>query len=337
MKPFMRKFHHALLGTLVAAMVAGSPCAWGHGHERPADWSGNGTGSTTPGTGAEAGRDLDTFGGYSTRLGWYTAKGSHVTDFSTGAFNGSATWTVSCGDQLHVTYSGNITPSGNPSYPYAFTGAFQATGGTGRLRHTTGSTQWRGAFTGVPGQFFFTFDGTIDRAPEVERTQDYVACGRVHFTNVQAGILPGGIVPYRGVAWSRLTGSNVQTGTIQNTTGPIAVDATTFMFLGVVGPHPRLPNHPNIHLIATRKGDIESTWTAIFTLKIVSPTGDAVFSGDGNFDVTGGTGRFKHASGQFRTYFVTDVVPAGADAADADVIQNGDIDVERDHHHHHHH
>src|SRR3954452_18382470 len=49
------------------------------------DWNGFGSGSTKAGTGANAGRDVDTFSGYSTHLGWYTGSGSHVLNQATGA------------------------------------------------------------------------------------------------------------------------------------------------------------------------------------------------------------------------------------------------------------
>jgi hypothetical protein len=52
---------------------------------------------------------------------------------------------------------------------------------------------------------------------------------------------------------------------------------------------------------------------------------DAVFSGDGDFHVTGGSGRYQGASGRFRTVFVTYPVPAGADAAIAAFAQSGNI------------
>ena len=104
------------------------------------------------------------------------------------------------------------------------------------------------------------------------------------------------------------------------------VDATTFIFYGEVGPNTSLPGSPKVHVITNRHGQIFCTWTAVFTLKAVNAKGDAIFSGDGFFTVTGGTGRYKNAEGTFTTNFQTHVVPAGSDKAVADYQQSGDID-----------
>ena len=217
-------------------------------------------------------------------------------------------------------------PSGNPAYPYSFKGSLRAVGGSGRLAHATGTTEWRGAYTGVPGQFFFTFDGSsLAGAPAVLVPENFQALGQVGFTNLKNGILPNGIVPYTGVAQSAQIGPDIQTGTIRNLTGLIPIDSTTFLFLGEVGPHPLLPKKADVHLVHTGQGDIYCTWTAIFTMKILDSSGDAVLSGDGDFHVIGGSGRYQGASGHFRTVFVTYPVPAGADAAVAAVAQSGNI------------
>lgn len=313
----------AIVTALALGLAAGMTRA--DAQTAPPDWNGFGTGSTKPGVGVNAGRGIDAFSGYSTHVGWYTGSGSHVLDTTTGAFQGQATWKAATGDTLHVTYTGNVVPSGNPTYPYSFKGTLRAVGGTGRLAHATGTTEWRGAYTGVPGQLFFTFDGNLAGAPVGLAPENFQAAGQVGFTNVQKGILPGGIVPYTGVAQSPLIGPDFQTGTIRNLTGLIPVDSTTFLFLGEVGPNALLPKKANVHLISTGQGDIYCTWTAIFTLKVLDASGDAVFSGDGDFRVTGGSGRYQGASGRFRTVFVTYPVPAGADAAVAGVVQSGNI------------
>ena len=159
----------------------------------------------------------------------------------------------------------------------------------------------------------------------VARADNFKLHGIAAFSNVQEGTTQGGIVPYFGVGLSGLIGPNIQTGSILNLTGLMPVDATTLIFNGEVGPHPFLPGHPKVHVITTAQGEIFCTWTAVFTLKIVSAQGDAVLSGDGDFKVIGGTGAYKNATGRFRTLFVSDPVPAGADQAVADVIQTGDI------------
>lgn len=319
MKHLTRNLRLAITTTMLLGLAAGMA--------RPAtpDWNGTGTGSTKPGVGANAGRDVDTFGGYSTHLGWYTATGSHVLNQTTGVFQGNATWKAASGDTLRTSYSGNVIPSGNPTYPYSFKGTFQVVGGTGRLALASGTATWRGAFTGVPGQFFFTFEGDLENVPAALVPENFAALGQVGFSGVQKGVMPGGLVPYTGLAQSPRIGPDIQTGTIRNLTGLIPIDATTFMFLGEVGPHPFLPKKPKVHLIATNQGDIYCTWTAIFTLRIINPAGDSVFSGDGDFHVYGGSGRYQGASGRFRTVFVTYPVPAGSDTAVAAVVQDGTI------------
>jgi len=154
---------------------------------------------------------------------------------------------------------------------------------------------------------------------------DYEADGYVYFSNVQAGTQQGGIVPYFAVGHSDLIGPHIQTGSIRNLTVLMPVNETTFKFLGEVGPHPYLPGHPEIHVISTLHGDIHCTWTAEFTLKFINAARDAVFSGDGDFKVVGGTGRYRRATGRFRTLFETGPVPLGADEALAEYSQDGRI------------
>lgn len=290
------------------------------------NWNGSATGSTTPGTGANAGRDVDTFGGYSTDLGWFTGAGSHILNTATGAFQGSATWTAASGDALKITYTGSLAPSGNPGYPYSFQGTLHVIGGTGRLSKATGeSTTWQGAFSGVPGQFFFTFNGTL-KAHDVAPKDDFSLVGAVSFSNLVHGVAPAALVPYLGIGSSPQLGFVLETGAIENLTGLIPINPTTLMFLGKVGPNPTLPGNPSLHQIETNHGDIDCTWTAIFTLKIVSAAGDAVFSGDGDFKVVGGTGTYAHSTGRFRTVFSTGTVAHGADQAIANVFQVGKIE-----------
>lgn len=316
MKNLLRSVRLALVAGLALGLTAATASA-------NSPWNGSATGTTKPGTGAAAGKNVDDFGGYSTLLGWFHGTGSHVLNPATGSVVGKASWKAASGDTLEINYTAQVAPSGNPAYPYSFTGTLHAVGGTGKLSHAKGvSTSWRGAFTGVPGSLFFTFDGQLD-ARNVAPEPNYGIDGLVLFTNIVQGTQPGGIVPYYGVATSDRIGNNTQTGAIKNLTGVIPIDATTFLFLGEVGPHPTLPNHPAIHDISTKKGDIYCTWTAIFTLKIVDATGTAVFSGDGDFKIEGGTGKYHDASGRFRTVFSTGPVPHGADQAVAAVIESG--------------
>jgi hypothetical protein len=149
--------------------------------------------------------------------------------------------------------------------------------------------------------------------------------GFVFFTNVRQATQQGALVPYIGYGSSPQIGPHYQSGVIRNTSGLIPVDATTFTFYGEVGPNPYMPNHPKIHLITTNYGNLFCTWTAQFTLKIINGNGDAILSGDGAFTVVGGTGRYKNATGRFRTLFETSPVPPGANDASATVSQNGNI------------
>ena len=131
--------------------------------------------------------------------------------------------------------------------------------------------------------------------------------------------------PISGSALATCLWPDFQTGSILNLSGLVPVDATTFTFYGEVGPHPLLHGHPAVHVISTEDGDIYCTWTAVFTLKIINSKGDAILSGDGDFTVTGGTGAYRQATGQFRTLFVTDPVRAGSDNASAEVHESGTI------------
>ena len=134
----------------------------------------------------------------------------------------------------------------------------------------------------------------LAQAGNVARADDFMAYGLVGFSNVQAGTQEGEVVPYFAVGTSPQVGPLIQTGSILNLTGLIPVDATTFIFYGEVGPNPFLPGDSAIHVISTEHGDIFCTWTAVFTLKIINANGDAIFSGDGDFTIVGGTGRYRN-------------------------------------------
>jgi hypothetical protein len=182
---------------------------------------------------------------------------------------------------------------------------------------TGATTQKQAIHTFVSSPEFLNRPATLD---------NYAAAGLVSFFNIQAGLQQGGIAPYFGIGQSDLIGPNIQFGSILNLTGLTPVNATTFTFSGEVGPNPLLPGHPNIHVIATAGGRIYCTWTAVFTLQF-NADGNVIFSGDGDFTVIGGTGRYRNASGQFRTLFQTDPVPPSADTATANWTQSGSMNV----------
>jgi hypothetical protein len=198
---------------LVAGVVIGL-AAPAVADDSPHNWKGSATGTTRPGAGA----DVDEFGGIASPFGPFTGAGSHVLNPATGHFVGSAVWTTSRGDKLNVSYSGDVSPSGNPFYPFGFKGVLTANGGTGRLSHARGSAVWMGGFTGVPGNYFFVFDGSLERVGDVAEGNNYKTTGHVGFTNILNGTMAGGIVPYTGFGTSPLIGLNVQTGTIRNLT-----------------------------------------------------------------------------------------------------------------------
>ena len=161
-------------------------------------------------------------------------------------------------------------------------------------------------------------------APSTARAADFELQGVAVFTNIQDGLTLGQDVPYIGVGASPLIGLNVQTGSIRPTSPPTPVDATTLSFTGEVGPHPLLPFGPKVHVITTAEGLILCEWTAVFTIQFVSPT-EVVFSGDGQFTVIGGTGKYRRATGTFRTLFSTGPIPFTSDSAVATVTQSGTI------------
>ncbi|QJW95471.1 hypothetical protein [Frigoriglobus tundricola] len=161
-------------------------------------------------------------------------------------------------------------------------------------------------------------------SPASARAGDYDFVGEVIFTNIQNGLGFGEDVPYFGIGTSALTGPSVQFGSIRPTSKPTPVDLTTVKFTGEVGPNPFLPCGDLVHVVATEDGLIFCTWTATFTIQFVSAT-EVIFSGDGEFTVTGGTGKYKNASGRFRTLFATGTIPATSDSALAGVTQKGKI------------
>jgi len=123
------------------------------------NWKGSAFGTTAPDP-EIPGLDCDVFAGASSHLDLFTAQGCHSVNFDF-TFQGYATWTTENGDSLNVTYAGQLFPSGDPDFPFGFIAVLEADGGTGRLSDAQGSAVMQGAFSGVPGEFFFDFEGTI--------------------------------------------------------------------------------------------------------------------------------------------------------------------------------
>jgi hypothetical protein len=71
------------------------------------------------------------------------------------------TWTTAKGDSLEVTYAGQVFLTRDPDFPFGFDAALVASGGTGRFADAQGQAAMTGAFTGVPGDFVFAFEGTL--------------------------------------------------------------------------------------------------------------------------------------------------------------------------------
>ena len=295
----------------------------------PADgtpWQGNGSGSTAPDP-DNPGTDCDLFMGWGGgQVGNYVAEGCHVLD-DTGMFEGEATWTNINGDTLNVTYTGQVFfPSDNPEFPFGFTGTMYAVGGTGSLENAVGVASWSGGFTGVPGDFFFNFDGIL------ETDGNFNTAGIVRFTNIVGALeFMGETSPYIAPGWSPQLGVFVQTGSILPN-GPPMIDlenstpeTTVLRFPGVQGRNPYFFNQP-VHVYLTRRGLIFCKWDALFTIELNNATGESVFSGDGYFTVLGGSGLYRHATGSFQTLFQTGTVPMGADSALAHFNQNGTVE-----------
>jgi hypothetical protein len=167
-------------------------------------------------------------------------------------------------------------------------------------------------------------------APPAMGSEPFELVGVARFDNLQAALNEGELSPYVGIGQSDLLGTNVQTGSIQPTSAPMPIDfdpvtnVVTLQFTGVQGTHPA-PGQGNVHIINASGGKIFCTWQAVFTIELDLDTGDAIFSGIGDFTIIGGTGRFRNVSGSFVTQFQTEVVPAGADSAFANVTQSGEI------------
>ena len=105
--------------------------------------------------------DVDVFGGKSSQLGRFTAEGSHVLNPVDFTFAGEAVWTAANGDELWVTFSGQLFPSDDPDFPFGVVGFLDVDGGTGRFAKARGRAAMSGGFTGVPGDFYLDFQGTL--------------------------------------------------------------------------------------------------------------------------------------------------------------------------------
>lgn len=154
----MRELLRSLRLFLLAGFALTLSVATLHAGDPPPNWKGNGTGITYPDP--DTGVHIDVVKGKSTHLGRYTGEGYHIlyADFS---FAGQAIWTASNGDSLSVTYVGQVFLSGDPDYPFGFVAVLTATGGTGRLAGAHGVAAMTGAFTGVPGNDYFDFQGNF--------------------------------------------------------------------------------------------------------------------------------------------------------------------------------
>jgi hypothetical protein len=152
MRSFLRPSRLAILACLAVGFAASSARA-----ADPPNWKASGAGTTTP----VGNISVDEFSGQSTHVGPYVASGFHILNQVDFTFVGAATWKTPNGDRLWVVYSGQIFPSGDPDFPFAFVADLAAVGGTGRLAGACGLAQMTGAFTGVPGDFYFDLEGTI--------------------------------------------------------------------------------------------------------------------------------------------------------------------------------
>jgi hypothetical protein len=263
---------------------------------------------------------LGTIKGEANVLGQFNGWVSYKLELATNTFEGQAVKVAANGDHLYEVMSGEFLD------PVNSVGSFTITGGTGRLQGASGS----GAFTGVfptPAAGSVAFQGALVYQAANRRdaargnSSAYNAVGKVVFANLQKSLSAGELAPYVGVAVGSPLGMNVQTGTIQPLPATFRPGPDgAMLFDGVVGPHPQLGTA--VHVISTSQGDVYCTWVATFSIK-PDGAGGMVLSGDGQFTVTGGTGRYQNATGAFRTLFVSQSVGADADGAIADVQQQG--------------
>jgi hypothetical protein len=141
--------------TAVLLMTSAAPA--GDKSPRP-NWKGSGTGTTKP----QGGVHVDAFSGRSTHLGRFTGEGFHILNPLDLTFQGQATWTAANGDTLELRYAGQVFLTGDADFPFGFVATLDAVGGSGRFSDARGSAVMTGAFTGVPGDLYFAFEGTLD-------------------------------------------------------------------------------------------------------------------------------------------------------------------------------
>ena len=158
---FDKRFKAVCL-TVAVALIFGSqlPNAMAVDDSERPNWKGSATGTVAPDPGNPP-FDCIIFAGKSSHLGKFTAEGCQILDQQTGMFAGSAIWTAANGDTLNVGYTGQVFPSGDPDFPFGFIGFLDADGGTGRLADAQGCAVFEVAFSGIPGEFFFDFEGTL--------------------------------------------------------------------------------------------------------------------------------------------------------------------------------
>jgi hypothetical protein len=156
--------------------------------------------------------------------------------------------------------------------------------------------------------------------------EDFSARGLVVLGNIQATLqFQGAVSPYVGKAISPQVGFNLQTGAILPDPGSIVpIDGGGIQFEGVQGPN-SLAGGRELHVLTARGGKIFCEWKATFTL---TPTADGqkvILTGDGDFTVVGGTGKYRGATGRFKTLFTTVPTLPTADTTLATFTQEGTI------------
>ncbi|WP_152054123.1 hypothetical protein [Tautonia marina] len=157
---------------------------------------------------------------------------------------------------------------------------------------------------------------------------EYDAVGVVRFSNLQGFLSNLEDVPLIAKQFSEFNGVALQTGSIRPNSVPETVfednEIEIIQFEGVQGPNPYFGNR-ELQIIIGRGGQIHCTWVAEFTIVIDKATALAVFSGDGQFTVVGGTGRYENATGSLQTCFESEPTPLTADSAIATYTQVGTI------------
>lgn len=132
------------------------------------DWSGSASGTSAP--------FIEDPGNHTTLSGWgggqlgnFTAVGTQQIhdDFS---ITGELTMLSADGEELQITYEGQVTIGINPDGPYLFTAQLTANGGTGRFAQAAGSATMSGSINEYSRTWDVQFEGELDVSATMSST-----------------------------------------------------------------------------------------------------------------------------------------------------------------------